>query len=217
MAKRPVATEDEERDSIPEDEGDESESRISNDGTDEEGAGDSDEDSEAAAGSEGQDDSADLAARTGDDGAEDEEEALPAQLGARKYVLTSFFTLGLLISYVFGRALETIWQLLVNSDAAVDAVPWLATVNDDTKLSYSMAAGGLLGLGLVFNLYRRSSVQTWADEVSQELLKVKWPSRRDVVGSTVVVLATSAIAVVYLFLLDRLWGFVTNLIYGAGT
>jgi hypothetical protein len=31
------------------------------------------------------------------------------------------------------------------------------------------------------------------------------------------VLTTTAVAVVYLFLLDRFWGFVTGLIYGGGT
>ena len=56
-----------------------------------------------------------------------------------------------------------------------------------------------------------------AEEVAAELVKVKWPTRKEVYSSTIVVLATSAIAVTYLFLLDRFWGFVTNLIYGSGT
>jgi preprotein translocase subunit SecE len=47
-------------------------------------------------------------------------------------------------------------------------------------------------------------------------VKVKWPNRKEVQASTIVVLATSAVATAYLFLLDRFWGFVTDLVYGSG-
>jgi preprotein translocase subunit SecE len=46
---------------------------------------------------------------------------------------------------------------------------------------------------------------------------VKWPTKKEVYNSTVIVIAASAIATVYLALLDRLWGFITNLIYGDGS
>ena len=45
--------------------------------------------------------------------------------------------------------------------------------------------------------------------------KVTWPSKKEVTNSTMVVIAASTFATVFLALLDRFWGFVTNLVYGS--
>ena len=55
------------------------------------------------------------------------------------------------------------------------------------------------------------------DPLAAELAKVKWPTRKEVSNSTVIVIATGAIATLYLALLDRLWSFVTDLFYGTGS
>jgi preprotein translocase subunit SecE len=60
-------------------------------------------------------------------------------------------------------------------------------------------------------------VRAWADEVAAELAKVVWPSRKDVTNSTFIVIVASTIATVYLALLDRLWAFITNIVYGDGS
>ena len=60
-------------------------------------------------------------------------------------------------------------------------------------------------------------ISEWSDEVAAELTKVKWPNKKDVTNSTIVVIAASTVACLYLFLLDRLWAFVTNLVYGTGS
>jgi preprotein translocase subunit SecE len=65
--------------------------------------------------------------------------------------------------------------------------------------------------------YRRPDVREWTDEVASELLKVKWPTKKDVTNSTIVVIAASAVATIYLALLDRLWSFVTGIVYGTGS
>jgi preprotein translocase subunit SecE len=67
----------------------------------------------------------------------------------------------------------------------------------------------------VFNQYRKESVRGWADDVALELSKVSWPTRETVTNGTIVVLVASAVATVYVALLDRFWGFVTSLVYGA--
>ena len=52
-------------------------------------------------------------------------------------------------------------------------------------------------------------------QVQAETKKVVWPTRETVTNGTIVVIVASAIATVYVGLLDRLWGFVTTLVYGA--
>jgi preprotein translocase subunit SecE len=57
-------------------------------------------------------------------------------------------------------------------------------------------------------------VSAWTSEVASELSKVTWPSKKEVTNSTLVVIAAGTFATVFLALLDRFWGFVTNLVYG---
>ena len=63
--------------------------------------------------------------------------------------------------------------------------------------------------------YRKESVRTWANEVAAELSKVTWPTREAVLNGTVVVVVASALATVYVAVLDKIWGFLTTLVYGA--
>lgn len=246
MAKRPVEEEDEDRASDPNEDEDESASARSKeaeaadddeesedeesgddesddeDADDEESASDEDAPPKAAKSDEGaaEDDEEgeaegdELAARNAD---ADEDEVLPTQLGSQRYVFAAFFLAALLGTYILGRSFDALWQNLVNRDAVVAQAPWLTSVTDDGKQTYSMIAAGVISLLYTVHAYRKESVQRWTEEVSSELVKVKWPTRKEVIASTTVVLATSAIAVVYLFLLDRFWGFVSNLIYGKGT
>ena len=151
------------------------------------------------------------------DGEEEEEEEHAAQLGIQRYVLAAFFSAAIIAAYVFGKILHGAWAWASNKDWFHGAVPWLAAVPDDDKSLYSTIVGALISLVLLIRTYRKPSVRTWADEVANELLKVKWPTRKEVSNSTVVVIAASAVATVYLALLDRLWSFVTDLFYGTGS
>jgi len=62
---------------------------------------------------------------------------------------------------------------------------------------------------------RRERLRRWAEDVALELSKVTWPKRETVTNGTIVVIAAGVFATVYIGLLDRLWGFVTMLVYGA--
>jgi preprotein translocase subunit SecE len=145
-----------------------------------------------------------------------EEEALPTQLGANKYVYSAFFTAALIAAYVLGKSIHGIWATLSNRDFFALRFPWATSIHDDTKTTYSMVVGGLIAIVLAIRTVKKPSLRQWADEVAGELVKVKWPTRKEVQNSTVVVLATSAVAVTYLFLLDRFFGFLTDRIYSVG-
>jgi len=78
-----------------------------------------------------------------------------------------------------------------------------------------MLVGAVAGIFVTFYAYRRPDIRQWTNEVAAELAKVTCPSNKEVTSSTMVVIATGAFATVFLALLDRFWGFVTNLVYGS--
>jgi preprotein translocase subunit SecE len=143
------------------------------------------------------------------------EPAAPTNLGASKYVHAAFFVIGIVTAFVGGRVLSTIWNALAAWPAAVHAVPQLLLYGEDERPSLTIVAGVLAGIVVVVRLFRNPGVRKWSDDVAGELSKVVWPSRETVTNGTIVVVVASAIATVYVGLLDRLWGFVTTLVYGA--
>jgi preprotein translocase subunit SecE len=151
------------------------------------------------------------------EGAGEEEEQAAAQLGTDRYVMAGFFAAGMLGAYVIGRALQGLWSNFANKDWFSQSLPRLAAVSDDDKGMYSILIGGLIALAFVYRTWRKPEVRTWADEVAAELQKVVWPSRKEVTSSTFIVIVASTVATLYLALLDRLWAFVTNIVYGDGS
>jgi preprotein translocase subunit SecE len=153
----------------------------------------------------------------GEGGEGEAEEQAAAQLGTDRYVMAGFFAAGMLGAYVLGRAIQSAWINFANKDWFSQHLPRLAAVSDDDKGMWSIIIGGLVALFLVARTYKKPEVRTWADEVAAELQKVVWPSRKDVTNYTFIVIVASTVATVYLALLDRLWAFVTNIVYGDGS
>ena len=182
----------------------------------ESGEGDSEEE---GAGEEGSDEagSAVLQAAKVDDAELATEDVAAAQLGTERYVMAGFFAAGMLCAYVLGKFIHGVWAYASNKDWLSQTLPRVAAVADDDKTTYSFIVGGIAALILVLRTYRKPDVRSWSDEVASELTKVKWPTKKEVSNSTIVVIAASAVATIYLALLDRLWGFITNLVYGDGS
>ena len=139
----------------------------------------------------------------------------PANLGATKYVHAAFFVVGITTAFISGRVLAGIWNALAAWPPAVHAVPQLLLYGEDERPSFTIVVGIVIGAVVVAQMFRKPSVRTWSDDVAAELSKVVWPSRETVTNGTIVVVVASALATVYVGLLDRLWAFVTLKIYGA--
>jgi preprotein translocase subunit SecE len=144
-----------------------------------------------------------------------EEGTQPAHLGATKYVHAAFFGAGMLAAYLSGKILFSVWNSLAEWPTAARALPFLLRYAEDDRETYTMIAGAIVGVIGVVQTYRKEHIRQWADEVATELSKVTWPNKDTVTNGTVVVVAATAIATVYITLLDRLWAFLTNLVYGA--
>jgi preprotein translocase subunit SecE len=142
-------------------------------------------------------------------------DAEAAHLGAVRYVHAAFFIAGILVAFLSGKILAMIWHALAGWSEAVQRVPALLRYAEDERDSFTMTAGAVIGLIVVIQTYRKKTIRTWANEVAAELAKVTWPSREAVTNGTIVVVIASVIATVYVTVLDRFWGFLTNLVYGA--
>jgi preprotein translocase subunit SecE len=149
--------------------------------------------------------------------ADDSEEAVARQLGADRYVMAGFFAVAIIGGFVLGRTVQTLWSDLSGRDWFNRAVPALAAVSEESRTTYAMVFGGIAALLITLRTYRRPDVRAWTDDVASELMKVKWPTKKDVTSSTLVVIAASSFATLYLALLDRLWSFVTSIVYGTGS
>jgi preprotein translocase subunit SecE len=139
--------------------------------------------------------------------------AVPAQLGAQRYVLAAFFTAGIAVTFVFSKVLAAIWTRLAESAWVAQHVPFVSVLGEEERSEWSMIVAAVFGLVTIVRVYRRPLVRTWTSEVGSELAKVTWPSKKEVTNSTMVVILASAFATVFLALLDRFWGFVTDLVY----
>jgi preprotein translocase subunit SecE len=53
-------------------------------------------------------------------------------------------------------------------------------------------------------------------EVSAELRKVTWPSKEELIGSTIVTIVVSLIISVFIFIVDRSLTFVIKTVFSAG-
>jgi preprotein translocase subunit SecE len=209
------ATDEEEESSAEEEE------REDDDEEKEEDESSSDDDADAAA-ADGKGDSRALAKVSDEEQSaeldakveEEQEVQAAASLGTARYVLAGFFAAGMLGTYVLAKALHGLWATVANKDWFHRTLPKLAGVPDESMTTYSFIVAGVVGLLFVVRTYRKPEVRTWSDEVATELTKVKWPTKKEVSNSTIIVIVASTLATVYLALLDRLWMFITGKVYG---
>lgn len=146
---------------------------------------------------------------------EEEVDESASTLGSERYVHAAFFIAGILAAYLASKTLVLAWNQLSGWPAAVRAVPQLVSLSEEQRDSYALIAGAGIGALTVIQAYRKEHVRTWANEVAAELSKVTWPTREAVLNGTLVVVVASALATVYVTILDRIWSFLTTLVYGA--
>jgi len=75
--------------------------------------------------------------------------------------------------------------------------------------------GGALVAGIVgYICWRNEDLFNLANEATQELAKVSWPSRQETVNSTIVVIITTIVSSLILGVFDGVWSWFTKWIYG---
>jgi preprotein translocase subunit SecE len=137
-----------------------------------------------------------------------------SEIGVERYVHAAFLATAVVSAYLLGKILQAAWSYLLDWPDAVRQVPALLEYSEEQRGSLTLLIGAVLGALLVLRYYRRPFVRNWATGVAGELSRVTWPSKDAVTSGTVVVLVAGAVATFYVAVLDRLWGYLTNLVYG---
>jgi preprotein translocase subunit SecE len=136
-------------------------------------------------------------------------------LATDKWVFASFFAVAIGAAFLVGKVLAALWNRLAEEPWVVRQAPLLLRYPEDERPMFTTIIGGIVGIALMVYCLRNEGVRRWADDVALELSKVTWPKKSDVTNNTIVVIAAGIFATVYIGLLDRLWAFVTMLVYGA--
>jgi preprotein translocase subunit SecE len=114
-------------------------------------------------------------------------------MGSNKFVHLTFIVGGLLAAFVLSRMVDWGWSYFAKpNDLIVNGVAFLVA-----------------GMAAVL-AYRNEATHTQVVEVTRELEKVTWPSRKETSAATVVVLVTVVISALILSGFDAIWSFFTN-------
>jgi preprotein translocase subunit SecE len=114
-------------------------------------------------------------------------------MGPNKFVHLTFAVGALLAAFVVSRAVDWGWSYFTKPNDLV--VNLLAIV----------VAGGAAVV-----VYRNERAYSSIVEVTRELEKVTWPTRKETSAATVVVLVTVMISAIVLSSFDALWAAFTN-------
>jgi preprotein translocase subunit SecE len=130
---------------------------------------------------------------------------VPTQLGTRRFVYAAYFAAGIAVAFLLSKFIDTAWMRLSLWK------PEFGEPKEELVMTGSAIAGTLVAV----YYYRDPKTRNLVDEIANELSKVTWPDRPTVMNSTFVVIVTTLVATTFFALMDRFWGFVTNLVYGA--
>lgn len=114
------------------------------------------------------------------------------QLGVQKYLYTGYFVAACVVAFLTSHLVEAVWPGHENIASEIGAV---------------------VGLLAVVIAWKNIRLRTLAMETIEELAAVTWPTKDETSTATVVVLATTVIASVVIFAMDRFWNWITNVIY----
>jgi preprotein translocase subunit SecE len=130
--------------------------------------------------------------------------ASPTQLGTRRFVYAAYFAGAIGIAFLMSKVIDFGWLRLQSWK------PALGEPRDEVVMPISALVGGLAA----FYYWNRTRARQLAEEVASEMSKVTWPTRTEVTNGTFVVIVTTIVSTVFFALMDKFWGFVTNLVYG---
>jgi preprotein translocase subunit SecE len=130
--------------------------------------------------------------------------ASPTQLGTRRFVYAAYFGGAIAIAFLVSKLLDFAWLKLQSWK------PVVGEPRDEVVMPLSALVGALAAL----YYWNRTRARQLAEEVATEMSKVTWPTRTEVTNGTMVVIVTTIVSTVFFALMDKFWGFVTNLVYG---
>lgn len=117
-------------------------------------------------------------------------------IGLERWVQLGFVAAAILLVWLFDHLITALWYVFA-----------------DPNESVVTAAAVLAGMVTAGALYSNAGAYSLVHGVTEELSKVTWPTRKETSSSTMVVVVTSIVAALVLFLFDSVWSAVTDLVY----
>ena len=114
-------------------------------------------------------------------------------MGPNKFVHLTFALAGLLAAFILSRATDWLWS-------------YFAKPNDLVVNLFAILVAG----GAAVVAYRNERVYAAVVDVTRELEKVTWPTRKETYAATIVVIVTVLISALILSGFDAIWSFFTN-------
>jgi preprotein translocase subunit SecE len=114
-------------------------------------------------------------------------------MGPNKFVHLTFALAALLAAFVLSRTGDWIWS-------------YFAKPNDLAVNLFAVVVAGAAAL----IAYRNERVYASVVDVTRELEKVSWPTRKETYAATIVVIVTVLISALILSGFDAIWSFFTN-------
>jgi preprotein translocase subunit SecE len=115
----------------------------------------------------------------------------------RKWVHVMFAVAGIVLAWLLAKSGEWAWSYFAKPNGYIVGTS-----------AFAVAAV------ITFAAWRNEQVFGLASEVTSELKKVSWPTRKEVFNSTIVVIITTIVASLFLGVFDGVWSWVTRTIYG---
>jgi preprotein translocase SecE subunit len=128
----------------------------------------------------------------------------PAQLGTGRFVYAAYFAGAIAIAFIVSKVADFAWFKLQNAKPAIG----------EPRDEIVMPLSAIIGTTVAVYCWYRTRTRQLAEEVATEMSKVTWPKREEVTNGTFVVIVTTVISTVFFALMDKFWGFVSNLVYG---
>lgn len=114
-------------------------------------------------------------------------------MGPNKYVHLLFAVGSIVIAFLLSKTGDWVWS-------------YFAKPNDLVLNGMAL----LVGAAAAVLAYRSDRVHAAAVEVTRELEKVTWPTRKETYAATIVVIVTVSIAALILTAFDSIWSFLAN-------
>lgn len=134
----------------------------------------------------------------------------PAQLGHRRFVYAAYLAAGIGLAFILTKAVDFAWY-----KAGMWKPEFFASIGVEPKDEMVVPIASVIAVIVAVRYWRNLKVRTMAEEVAEELTKVTWPSRDEVINSTSVVIVTTIFATVFFALMDQFWLWVTKHVYGS--
>jgi preprotein translocase subunit SecE len=114
-------------------------------------------------------------------------------MGPNKFVHLTFVLGGLLAAFVLSRTTDWVWS-------------YFTKPNDLLVNLFALTIAGSMAVVA----YRNERVHASIVDVTRELEKVTWPTRKETYAATIVVIVTVLIAALILSLFDAIWSKFTS-------